>query len=120
VMERSGMVIKAPGVVIVPVFTVTLLNTSATQRIPFSDALLCIKKFMDFHLMAQCQYHTEATIKYMENYLEEFHCHKNSISEFHASKTTKKVSEALKKLLTIHKLEERESDLLGQIFQRLQ
>jgi hypothetical protein len=47
--------------------------------------------------MAQYQYHTEAMIKYMENYLEEFHCHKDVFSPFRDSKSTKKVSEAVKK-----------------------
>jgi hypothetical protein len=46
----------------------------------------------------------------MENYLEEFHLHKDVFSRFRASKTTKKVSEALKKQLTLDKQEERESD----------
>jgi hypothetical protein len=46
----------------------------------------------------------------MENYQEEFHCHKNVLSRFRARKSTKKVSEALKKQLTLDKLEEWESD----------
>ena len=46
----------------------------------------------------------------MENYLEEFHRHKDVFSRFRASKSTKKVSEALKKQLTLDKQEERESD----------
>jgi hypothetical protein len=46
----------------------------------------------------------------MENYLEEFHCHKDVFSQFRASKTTKKVLEALKMQLTLDKQEERESD----------
>jgi len=44
--------------------------------------------------MAQYRYHTEATIQYMENYLEEFHRHKDVFSWFSASKDTKQVSEA--------------------------
>jgi len=63
-----------------------------------------------FHLMAQYRYHTEATIEYMENYLEQFHLQKDVFSRFRASKSTKKVSEALKKQLTLDKQEERESD----------
>jgi len=101
---------KALGRVIVRVFAATLLNPSESQRIPFTDALLCVKNSVNFHLMAQYRYHTEATIKYMENYLEEFHRHKDVFSRFRASKSTKKVSEALKKQLTLDKQEERESD----------
>jgi len=101
---------KALGCVIVPVFAVTLLNPSASQRIPFTEALLCVKNLVYFHLMAQYQYHTEATIEYMENYLEGLHRHKDVFSRFRASKSTKKVSEALKKQLTLDRQEERESD----------
>ena len=60
--------------------------------------------------MAQYRYHTEATIEYMENYLEEIHRPKDVFSRFRASKSTKKASETLKKHLTFDKREERESD----------
>ena len=110
VTQWSGKEMKALGRVIVPVFAATLLNPSASQRIPFTEALLCVKNLVYFHLMAQYRYHTEATIEYMENYLEEFHRHKDVFSRFRASKSTKKVSEALKKQLTLDKQEERESD----------
>jgi len=46
----------------------------------------------------------------MENYREEFHRHKDIFSWFRNSKSTKKVSEALKKQLTLDKQEEWESD----------
>jgi len=101
---------KALGRVIVQVFAATLLNPSASQRIPFTEALLCVKNFVYFHLMAQYWYHTEATMKYMENCLEEFHRHKDVFSRFCASKSTKKVLEALKKQLSLNKQEEWESD----------
>jgi len=110
VTQWSGKEMKAHGRVIVPVFAATLLNPSASQKIPFTEALLCVKNLVYFHFMAQNRYHTEATIKYMENYLEEFHSHKDVFSQFHASKSTKKVSEALKTQLTLDKQEERESD----------
>jgi len=60
--------------------------------------------------MAQYQYHTEAMIKYMENYLQEFHRHKDVFSRFRASESTKKVSETLEKQLASVKQEEWESD----------
>jgi thiaminase len=110
VMQWSGKEMKALGRVIVPAFAATLLNPLASQRIPFTEALLCIKNLVYFHLMAQYQYHTEATTEYMENYLEEFHRPKDVFSQFRASESAKKVSEALKKQLTLDKQEERESD----------
>jgi len=51
-----------------------------------------------------------ANTKYMDNDLEEFHCHKDVFIRFRTSKSTKKVSEALKKQLTLDKQEEQESD----------
>jgi hypothetical protein len=101
---------KALGCVIVPVFAVTVFNPLASQWIPFTEALLCVTNIVYCHLMAQYWYHTEATIKYMENSLEEFHCQKDVFSPFHASKSTKKVSECLKKLRTLDKQEEWESN----------
>jgi len=110
VTQWSGKELNALGHVIVPVFMATLLNLTASQKIPFTEALLCLKILLYFHLMVQYRYHTEATIEYMENYLEEFHYHKDVFSRFRTSKSTKKVSEALKKQLTLDKQEERGSD----------
>jgi len=102
--------IQALRCVIVPVFVATLLNPSANQRIPFTEVLLCMKNLVNFHLSAQYQYHTEATIEYMENYLEEIHHQKDVFGWFHASKSTEKISEVLNKQLTFAKPEEQESD----------
>jgi len=96
--------------VIVPVFVATLLNTFVSRRIPFTAAMLCVKNFVYFHLMALYQYHTEAMIEYMENNLEEFHRQKVVFSRFRASKSTKKILETFKKHLTLGKQEEWESD----------
>jgi len=65
---------------------------------------------VNFHLMAQYRYHTEATLKYMENNVEEIHCHKDDFSRFHASTSTKKVSESLKKQLAFDTHKERARD----------
>jgi hypothetical protein len=92
VTEWSGKEMKALVRVIVPVLAATLLNTSASQRIPFTAAMLCVKSLVYFHLMAQFRYHTEATIEYMENFLEEFHRHQDVFGRFRATKSTKKVS----------------------------
>jgi len=63
--------------------------------------------------MSQYRYHTEAMIAYMQNYLEEFHYHKQNFSRFHASKSKKKFAEDLNKQCTLIKQEERESDHAG-------
>jgi len=53
---------RALGSVIVSVFAATLSNPSASERIPFTEALLCIKNLGYNHRMAQYWYHTDATI----------------------------------------------------------
>jgi hypothetical protein len=101
---------KALGRVIVQVFAATLVNPSGSQRIPFTEALLCVKNLVYFHDMVQYRYHTEAMIEYMENYLEEFHRERDVFRGLRASKSTKKVLEALTNQHTLDKLEERESN----------
>ena len=110
VTQWSGKEMKALGRVIVPVFAATHFNPSASQRIPFTEALLCVNNLLNCHLMAQYRYHSEAMIEYMENHQEEFHRHKDVFSRFCGSKSTKEVSEAMEKQLTLHKREEQESD----------
>jgi len=110
VTQWSGKEMKALGHVRVPSFAASLLNPSASQRIPFAEALVCVKNLVYCHHTAQYRYHTEATIEYMENHLDEFHHHKEVFSRFCASKSTKKFSEALKQQLTLDKQEERQSD----------
>ena len=101
VEQWSGKKMKALGHVVVQVFMATLFNPLATQSIAFTQALLWVKNFVYFHLMAHIWYHPEATIEYMENYLKGFHHENDLISQFHASKSPKMLSEALKKLLTL-------------------
>jgi hypothetical protein len=96
VMQWSGKEMKALGHVNVAVLVATFSIPSASQRITFKEALLCVKNLVDLHLMAQYQFHTEATIKYMENYLEEFHRQKDIFSRFRTSNSPKKVSEPMK------------------------
>jgi len=60
--------------------------------------------------MAQYRYQTEATIEYMENYLQEFHHHTDVLSRFCDSKSTQTVSKAFNKQLTQAKEGERKSD----------
>jgi len=110
VTHWSGKEMKALMRVMFPVFAATLLNPSTCQRIPFTEAQLCVKNVVYFHIMAQYRYHTEATTEYMENYLLEFHCHKDVFSQFHARKSAKMVSESLTTQSSVDKQEEWESD----------
>ena len=81
VTPSSGEEMKAVGHVIVQVVAAPRFNLSVRQRIPFTEPLLFVKNLVDVHLLAQYRYHTEATIEYIENYLEEFHCHKDVVSQ---------------------------------------
>ena len=104
------MEMEALGHTIVPVFVATLSDPSVSQRMAFTEALLYVKNLVYFDLMAQYRYHTEATIEYKEKHLEELQFSKEVFSQFWASTSTMKVSGALKKELTLHNQEERESD----------
>ena len=104
---------KALEPMMVPVFGATLSNHSVGPRIPSTEALLCIKNVVYVHRMAQYRYYTEATIEYMEKYLEEFHHQRDILSRFHASESTKKVSEVFKTWPLMDNQEELKSDPAG-------
>jgi hypothetical protein len=101
VTQWRGKVTKQLRCVIVPVFAVTLLNSLVSHWILFTDALLYIKDLVHFHLMAQYRYHTKATIDDMENYLKEFHRHKDAFRRFRASQSTQNVLESFQMQLTL-------------------
>jgi hypothetical protein len=96
--------------VIVPVFSTALVIALVCEMIPLREAVLCVKNFVYFQVMAQDRYHTKAKMKSMENYLEEFHIDINVFSRLHASQSTKQISEALKRYLSLDRQEEQESD----------
>ena len=93
----SGTVMNAIGHMIVPLFAVTLLNPLRRAKIPVTESLLYIDNLVYIHLIAMYRYHTEATIEYMENSLEEVHCHTDIFSQFHTSESCKQISEAFEK-----------------------
>jgi len=109
VTEWCSKEMKALWRLIFPLFAATLLNPSGSQKFPFTEALVCIENLVYFHRMAQYRYLTEVKIKKMENYLDEFQCHKHGFRQFRASKSTQKVSEAWKTQLTLNTQEERQS-----------
>jgi len=101
---------KALGRVIAPALVATISHPSASHRIPLIEALLCIKKLMNFHLMAWYWYHTEAILRLMENDLDEFHRHDVVWSGFRTSISTNNVLEPSKRQLTLDKQWEHGSD----------
>jgi len=62
--------------------------------------------YVYFQLMAQYQYHAEATIEYRANSLEKFHCDTDVFSPLCTSQSTKNDLKVLKKLLAFDILEE--------------
>lgn len=79
-MEYRTKEMKALRQVIVLISIVTCLNPSATQIIPFTEALLYVQSLVYFHLIVQYWYNTETAIKYMQNSLPEIHCPKDVYS----------------------------------------
>jgi len=102
-MQCNGKEMQALGCVIVPVFTVTLLNPSASQKIPFTEALVCIKNLAYFHLMAQYWCHTEATIEYPEKCIDGGEYPNDDFNWLRPSYSTNKVLPALKMQLRLDK-----------------
>lgn len=81
---------------IVPSCPAAASNLLVSERICFTDALLHVKNLVYFDRMVQYGYHSNATIIYIEIFLEQFYHDKNVFSRFHASKSTPNVMEALK------------------------
>jgi len=106
----SGTGMTALVRMIVWVVMATLFNSSASERNPFTEALLCIDNLIYFHIMAQYWYYHQDAIQYMAKYLEEFHHQKDGFGRFCPSKSIKMVFKALKMLFPVVKLEEWESD----------
>ena len=78
VSQRQGKEMRALGRVLLPVFAATLSNPSAAEKNKFKDAILAVKAIIYFHLMAQYRSHTDATLQYMDDYLADFHRHKDA------------------------------------------
>jgi hypothetical protein len=76
------------GRIVLCALAVALRAPSASQRIPFRKALTCVRSIVDFHLMAQYKSHTAETLNYMDQYLRDFHDHKQVFLEFRAYKAT--------------------------------
>jgi hypothetical protein len=94
VTQRSGKKLNALRHVIVSMFSATVQNTSPMPRIASTEAQLRVKNTVSFHLVAEYQCDTEATIVYMETSMEEFHNENDVVSRFRASKHTKMLWEA--------------------------
>jgi hypothetical protein len=100
ITQWQGKEMRMLGRTLLPLFVSSLLEPSSEQRQPFRDAILCVKSLIYFHLMTKYHNHTDATIGYMEGYLANFHRSKEVFARFRATKSKKKVAEALRKQLS--------------------
>jgi hypothetical protein len=96
VSQWTGKEMRALDRFLLPVFSATLLNPTTTEKHTFRKAITCVKAIIYFHLMAQYRSHTEATLKYMEDYLDDFHQNKNVYSQYRAGKVAKRTAENLR------------------------
>jgi len=96
-MQRRGKEKKAHKHLIDSVFTVALSNPLVSERIPFTEALLCVKNIEYFYCMAHYRYYTKTMFNFMKQYQEECHRHNNAFSSFFASQATNTLSKTLGK-----------------------
>jgi hypothetical protein len=99
VTQWQGKEMRNLGRILLPVLAVALLRPKRSECDKFRRAILCIKAFVDFHLMAQYRSHTRETLGYLEQYLGEFHAHKDVFLEYRTSKTTRAKAKVMEKQL---------------------
>ena len=80
------------GRIVLGAFAIALRDPPKRYKDIFKKALTCVRSFVDFHLMAQYSTHNLETLGYMEEYLKDFHKHKDVFLEFRAYKKTKKAA----------------------------
>jgi amino acid permease len=86
---------KALGRIIVPSIATTPFDPTLKQQGPFISAMLCVKNLIYLHCIIQNHNHIDVTMKYMEDYLNEFDCDKDIFHRFCAKRSTNKVSDAV-------------------------
>ncbi len=76
------------GQIVLCTLAIALRAPFTAQRLPFRNALTCVRSLIDFHLIAQYRSHTLETLNYMDQYLREFHESKQVFLEFRVYKAT--------------------------------
>ena len=88
----SGAEMRGINRVILACFTASLQQTTASPKLSPAArgdskvAIRCVRAITDFCLMAQYRSHTSQTIRYINEYLRQFHQHMHIFSEVQASK----------------------------------
>jgi len=89
--------------VILGVFTAVLHHKTGTQRPTggqeqeFKKAITCVQYLTDFALLSQYRSHTDSTIRYMRQYLKQFHANKNMFIWYRAGKSARARADTLLK-----------------------
>ena len=94
VTQWQGKEMRNLGRCILGVLASALRRPAPAQQVPFRNAMRCVRALVDFSLMAQYQSHTPETLGYMEQYLKDFHYHKDVFQEFRTSKRTREDADA--------------------------
>jgi len=90
------------------VLTVALRPVDSTQVQHFRRALTCVRRLIDFTIMAQYRSHTPVNISYMEEYATQLHKTKDMFLEFHISKWTQEKADELRNELCCQQAQMRE------------
>jgi len=104
--QVSGKEMRSILIVILSVFTAALRHKTYTQRPTasqereFKRAITCVRYLPDFALLSRYRSHTDITIGYMRQYLQEFHPTKDVFLRYRATKATKGRADLVSKELT--------------------
>jgi len=104
--QVSGKEMRSILIVILGVFTATLhrktdiARPTASQEWEFKRAITCVQYLPDFALLSRYRSHTDSTIGYMREYLQEFHRTKDVFLRYQATKATKGRVDVVSKELT--------------------
>ena len=89
--------------IILSVFTAALhknpdtTRTIAEQQHEFKKAIECVRYLTDFALLSRYQSHSESTVQYMQDYLQQFHDSKDVSLRFRANKASKRKADIVSK-----------------------
>jgi len=103
--QVSGMEMRSILMVILGVFTASLrrktnaVHSTAGQEQDFRKAITCVRYLIDFALLSQYQNHTNSTIGYMEEYLQQFHKTKDVFLQYRVGKVAKAKADIVSKEL---------------------
>jgi hypothetical protein len=101
VSQWSGKEMRNFGRIVYPALAAALHSPRINQRKVFGQALACVRGLVYWSMVVQYPAQTTETIKYLHDYLEEFHKNKDVFLPFRKSKTAatagKKAKSNLKK-----------------------